>query len=377
MTDFAIPRVTEVKWMSLWNALDYVLCDSRRGYFIHEYGTAVVERVQALRNWMAPIQMATLELEREKANMMTLARELVKLARMTESAPRLVVFDRSAFQKLLSDRFRTNFYSDALLMTIALNPTTILAELDPSTRDHVVKQICSKGAALCHTKFPSLTFEFISCQLQNDLGKLLTGQLVTQHSHDYIEHWTLVVCKAPYLGTLALQLVDLSISEASVERAFAVIGRTFTSARNRMANETLEDIIFQCGRVWEHQPEAFRNEPSLAPNDVKVLLDLVTNRQRIDSVLNSGKLKKGDRIAVAFLEGTKTVYHVGKLHNRTTDDHGKQVWAITWESSGGVGVFDAEVDFTWVQIHDTPKEKNGTTDVAAVCRKRAREKDES
>lgn len=354
-----IPETTEVKWMSFWSAIDYCLNTDRVGLLIGEWSESYVRKVQAIRDWISPMHAATLELQKDSASYLTLARSLSSLIAMGESEAKgftLTPADRKKLQDLLAERWRTNFSSEALLMTVALNPTTSFAEMPAEIRSVVVALVKSKGAALLREKKKGMQTTVLRERLQFDLGRLAASDIRSEHAHDFVTHWTLSLPTAPFLGILALELAKLSISEAAVERGFAEMFRQFVKARNRMGNDKLEDIMFVSSRPWAYERPQFADNASIPREKVMKLIGFITSTNRNQSNNMAEKLAKGDRIGVTFIEGKVQKMFLATIHNRVLREDGSLMFKVTWERDGSVGEFDPNVDWNWY-IVETAKEK--------------------
>jgi hypothetical protein len=346
-----LPRVTEIKWMSLIYCCDYIFHEDRLGTLHYHFGDQRVNQMKRVYEWLLPFRANINILQSDdEATPISALKAIANLIQAIHEAPgHGIVVPHDALLAELGRRFETNFQSDAITMVLGLQPALQISTLPADIRQSITNAIIFKGSELLfEMKKGSIPKATLRDWLRRDLGKHVRGELPSQQK-DFVSHWSLVSSDAPWLSTLALLVCQISVSEAAVERGFAAAGAILSEHRTRLGEHRLEDLLFLRFKPWEIKRPQFPSNEGLTEEQCTQIMSLITKRKISNSKSVSQSLRKGDQILVVFLNKKKEREgHIAKIQRKVPGQASK--YNVTWLSTNDVGIWDAEEDYDWTKV---------------------------
>ena len=175
-----LPRITEIKWMSMIYCCDYVFHQDRLGLIIFEFGEQKVDQMKRIYEWLLPFRVNINILQSDdEATPITALKAISNLREAINDAPgHGIAIPHDALMAELGRRFETNFQSDAIMMVLGLSPGLDLAALPADIRQTITNTIVFKGSELLfEMKKQAIPKATLRDWLRRDLGKHMRGEL--------------------------------------------------------------------------------------------------------------------------------------------------------------------------------------------------------
>ena len=189
-----VPRVTEIKWMSMIYSCDYIFHPDRAGLLIYAFGDVKVGRMRKVYEWLIPFRNEVNKLQSDSvATPTAVMKAIATFCDSVEAgiAPNIPIQSQVIMTEL-ERRFETNFSSEAMMITLYLTPSLDISSLPSEIRATIVNTIIHKGSEILFAfKRETILKTSIRDWLRRDLARHMRGELKTQQA-DFLNHWQLV-----------------------------------------------------------------------------------------------------------------------------------------------------------------------------------------